>query len=124
MNLLREARESIATTLRDAPALSAVNVYAAPPAQITVPAVVIAATESPWVAVRTIEKYAVTLTLIVAVAQGASNATNLDALEEVVVAVLSLFPQAIAVSGVEVNRSGQTDIVQVEIPVSVLVQEG
>jgi hypothetical protein len=124
MTMLGEARASVAAALRDDPALSGVTIYDSPPAVITAPAVVVAATADPWVAVRTITKYDVSFNLVVAVAQGAGSASNYDALEEIVVEVLRIFPQATSVGSVTVTSSGQSDLVQVSIPVAVQVTEG
>lgn len=119
--MLSEARESVAGVLATIPDL---NTYASPPTVISAPAAVVSATEDPWVVVKTATQYQVALTITLCVVQGGGNDSNYEALERIVVAVLERFPQATAVSQVSAARSGQTDLVQVSISVTVLVSEG
>lgn len=123
MNAFKAARESVATALAGIQA----NVYPFPPEMVSTPAVVLVVDEpmAEPLAIGSRLRFAANYKLMVCVAP-MSNLGSLEAVEELVIDVLSALPVNVLVGPVtapNVTQVGQSDLVVVEIPIQVQTEE-
>lgn len=123
MNAFKAAREGIATALAGVHA----NIYAYPPEMVSTPAVVLVVDEpmaEPLVIGNRL-RFAANYKLMVCVAP-MTNLGALEAVEALVIEVLSAIPSGVLIGPVtapNVTQVGQSDLVVVDIPIQVQTQE-
>lgn len=116
---LQEARQAVGAALAGLP----VPVYTFPPENPEFPCVQISPAYSDWIRPRLDGTASVVLTLRVMNAVTGGNKDSLERLEDILWALLKVYPSSAGVAGPRMETIGQTEAYVAEIAVQVLVKE-